>query len=309
MLSLRSFFVIDIRDHDAVSRAMKDIEIVFHTAALKHVVLCERSPDQAIKTNINGVENIISSAIENNVEKVIFTSSDKAVNPTNVMGASKLMGERLMTAANNIGKPSNTVFTSTRFGNVLGSSGSVVPIFANQIKKGGPLTLTSQDMSRFVMNIDDAVELVLNSALLAKGGEIFVTKMHIINIKDLAKAMIDLLKPVYWPENRNIEIIEIGTKPGEKIYEELMSDEEMRRTIELEDFFAILPAFRGMYKETHYHYEKILNSDIKQPYISKNSEGLNINQIKKYLKNKKILNIVSDNTDKRYWPGDKEEKF
>jgi FlaA1/EpsC-like NDP-sugar epimerase len=223
------------------------------------------------------------------------------------MGASKLMGERLITAANNISKPTETIFTSTRFGNVLGSSGSVVPIFVNQIKKGGPVTLTSREMSRFVMSIDEAIKLVLNSALIAKGGEIFVTKMHVINIKDLAEAMIDLLAPVYGFKKQSIEIIEIGTKPGEKEYEELMNEEEMRRTIELKDFFSILPAFRGMYKESHYHYKNILKSEVSEPYISKNSKSLNVSQIKKYLETKKILNIVDEDTDKRYWPGDKEK--
>lgn len=302
-----SFYVSDIRDQYALKRVMKDIDIVFHAAALKHVVLCERSPEQAINTNIKGVENVVNAAIDNNVERVIFTSSDKAVNPTNVMGASKLMGERLITAANNIKKTSDTIFTSTRFGNVLGSSGSVVPIFTNQIKKGGPVTLTSKEMSRFVMNIDEAIDLVLSSALIAKGGEIFVTKMNVINIKHLAIAMIELLAPKFGFKSKDIEIIEIGTKPGEKNFEELMNEEEIRRTIELDDFFAILPAFRDIYKEADYDYKNVINFEVNEPYNSRNESALSINQVKNYLENKQILTTIKEDTDKRYWPGDKEK--
>jgi FlaA1/EpsC-like NDP-sugar epimerase len=145
------FVLADVRDIEKIKRIMNSIDIVFHAAALKHVVMCERSPFEAVQTNIHGVQNIIKASIENHVSKVIFTSSDKAVNPTNVMGTSKLMGERLITAANSNNFSNNTIFASTRFGNVLGSSGSVIPIFQKQIEKGGPVTLTDAGMTRFII--------------------------------------------------------------------------------------------------------------------------------------------------------------
>ena len=211
------FFLADIRDKDKLCRIMDGIDIVFHTAAYKHVILCERSPLEAVQTNIIGVQNIIDAAIENKVEKVLFTSSDKAVNPTNVMGTSKLMGERLISAANSSSRRDETIFSSTRFGNVLGSRGSVIPIFREQILKGGPLTLTDPAMTRFIMSIQDAVQMVIDSALLACGGEVFVTKMDSILIKDLAEVMIRELSGVHGFELDDIEILVIGTKPGEKI--------------------------------------------------------------------------------------------
>ena len=175
-----SFFLADIRDRDRLCDKMNGIDFVFHTAAFKHVLLCERSPFEAVQTNIHGVQNVIYAAIENKVERVIFTSSDKAVNPTNVMGTSKLMGERLITAANSNLRTAGPVFTSTRFGNVLGSRGSVIPIFSDQIRRGGPVTVTDPEMTRFIMSIEEAVHLILNAGELSRGGEVLVTKMPAI---------------------------------------------------------------------------------------------------------------------------------
>ncbi|HKJ87815.1 MAG TPA: SDR family NAD(P)-dependent oxidoreductase, partial [Gammaproteobacteria bacterium] len=211
------FFVADIRDRDELERRMRGVDVVFHTAALKHVILSERSPDQAVQTNILGVQNVIAAATATGVERVIFTSSDKAVNPTNVMGTSKLMGERLMTAANSNKRGDGPVFASTRFGNVLGSRGSVIPIFHNQIAAGGPVTLTDPDMTRFVMSIEESVRLVIDSAALAQGGEVFITKMPVVRIADLARVMIDELASGYGHDPESLSITEIGTKPGEKL--------------------------------------------------------------------------------------------
>jgi len=222
-------FLADIRDRDKLCRKMEGIDIVFHAAAYKHVILCERSPFEAVQTNITGAQNVIYSASQNNVEKVIFTSSDKAVNPTSVMGTSKLMGERLMTAANsNIIDSKGPIFASTRFGNVLGSRGSVIPIFREQIKNGGPVTVTDKTMTRFIMSIAEAVKLVIDSAKLARGGEVFITKMPVIRILDLAQVMIRELAPVFGHESDMIQIDFIGTKPGEKMYEELLTSSEKR---------------------------------------------------------------------------------
>jgi len=301
--SRASFFVADVRDRSELSDRMKGVDIVIHAAALKHVILCERSPEQAVQTNINSVQNVIAAASLNDVETVIFTSSDKAVNPTNVMGTTKLMGERLMTAANSSKRKNGPIFASTRFGNVLGSSGSVIPIFRNQISNGGPVTLTDKNMTRFVMSVEEAVDLVLNSVIEAKGGEVFVTKMPVMKIKDLAIAMIEELAP------NEIEVVEIGSKPGEKLYEELMSYEETRRTIELDKFFSVLPAFRGIYSDIDYNYSAIVSELVEDPYVSGQQTSLTVKEIKDFLCNKKLLldtNINKQNA--RYWPGDKEEK-
>ena len=301
--SRASFFVTDIRDKDELSKRMRSVDIVIHAAALKHVILCERSPEQAVQTNINGVQNVIAAADINNVEVVIFTSSDKAVNPTNVMGTTKLMGERLMTAANSSKRENGPIFASTRFGNVLGSNGSVIPIFRNQISNGGPVTLTDKNMTRFVMSIEEAVELVLNSVIEAKGGEVFVTKMPVMRIEDLAVAMIEELCP------EGVEITEIGSKPGEKLYEELMSDEETRRTIELDKFFSVLPAFRGIYSNINYNYSAIVSELVEDPYVSEQQTLLTIKEVQNFLHdNKLLLESNTSEQDTRYWPGDKEEE-
>ena len=306
--SRANFFVADIRDRDELSRKMAGIDIVFHCAALKHVILCERSPEQGVQTNIQGVQNVIAAAQINAVEKVIFTSSDKAVNPTNVMGTSKLMGERLMTAANSNKRGNGPIFASTRFGNVLGSNGSVIPIFHNQISKGGPVTLTHRDMTRFVMSIEESVRLVIDSALLAKGGEVFITKMPVVRIEDLARAMIEELAPRYGFTPRDIEITEIGTKPGEKLYEELMSSEETRRALELKSYFSVLPAFRGIYHDIQYDYPDLVSTTVTNPYVSAEESPHSVEKIRALLKEYKLLGAPEEETSTRYWPGDKEEK-
>ena len=303
-----SFFLADIRDRDKLYRKMQGIDLVFHAAALKHVVLCERSPFESVQTNIHGVQNIIYAAYENQVEKVIFTSSDKAVNPTNVMGTSKLMGERLMTAANSDQRGQGPIFASTRFGNVMGSRGSVIPIFRKQIAQGGPVTLTHPDMTRFVMSIEEAVRLVIDSAELAQGGEVMITKMPVIRIKDLAKVMIQELAPVYGYKPEQIEISEIGTKPGEKFYEELMSQEETRRSVELPRYFSILPAFRGFYRKIPYDYTEIVSNHVTNPYNSSQEKPLSIKELKTFLLKNHLLStqdIPQVHPVQRYWPGDK----
>ena len=283
------FYVTDIRDRDALTELMRGVDIVFHAAALKHVILCERSPEQAVQTNIYGVQNIIAAANANGVETVIFTSSDKAVNPTNVMGTSKLMGERLITAANSNKRQGGPVFASTRFGNVLGSSGSVVPIFHRQIAQGGPVTLTDRSMTRFVMSIREAVRLILDSAEMARGGEVFVTKMPTVRIEDLAFAMIEELAPRYQRDPEQIKVIEIGAKAGEKLYEELMNSEETRRTVELENYFSVLPAFRGVALSVDYSYPNTLRTSVSEPYVSSEEQPLSKEEIKQFLRVNTLL--------------------
>ncbi len=281
-ISCLKFLLSDIRDKEDQYRLMSNVDVVLHTAALKHVHLCEYSPSQAIKTNINGLQNIISAAIDNEVSNVIFTSSDKAVNPTNVMGTTKLTGERLISAANNLPSVLKTKFASTRFGNILGSNGSVVPIFKEQIRKGGPITITNKGMTRFVMTISDAVEMVLAVTEISKGGEVFVTKMPTIAIKDLAEVMIEIYAERFGFKAQDIEIIEIGNRPGEKDYEELLNIEEIRRTIELESYFCILPIFNEKQKMLN-EYENILSSNVTQEYSSAKTELCSKNDLKELL--------------------------
>ncbi|CAN5798959.1 SDR family NAD(P)-dependent oxidoreductase [soil metagenome] len=226
----------DIRDLDRLRFAMAGVDVVFHTAALKHVGLGEYNPFEVVQTNLQGVNNVIRAALDSDVERLIFTSSDKAVNPTNVMGASKMMGERLIIAANEIRGRKRTLFSAVRFGNVIGSRGSVVPIFAGQLLRGEPVTLTDDQMTRYIMSIDDAAELVLDAGHRTRGGEVFVTKMRALRVADLASAMGDALG------RRSFDIVKTGMRPGEKLYEELLSADEAPRSVDLERHLVVLPA-------------------------------------------------------------------
>lgn len=298
----------NVRDAKKLGRVMHQVDVVFHTAALKHVFLCERSPFEAVQTNIMGVQNVISAAMESRVRTVVFTSSDKAVNPTNVMGTSKLMGERLIAAANAHMKAKDTVFASVRFGNVLGSSGSVIPIFHNQISKGGPVTLTDPAMTRFIMSIKQAVRLIIDSAVLARGGEIFITKMPVARIQDLAEVMIERLAPEYGHDPRKVTVEIIGTKPGEKMYEELMTDEEKGHSLELENYFVTLPALRGLYRYIAYDYASIVSSTVEKTYNSSNETPLSKEALAHFLEESELLVRPKPEADvefhHRHWPGD-----
>lgn len=230
----------DIRDKNRIVRAMENIDVVFHTAALKHVYLGEYNPFEIVQTNLLGLQNVVQAALENKVERMIFTSSDKAVNPTNAMGASKMMGERLVAAAQETTGSSGTIFASVRFGNVVGSKGSVVPIFENQISSGGPVTLTDERMTRFVMGMDEAVKLVLHAAEIAVGGELFVLRMPALKIADLADVMIENLAPQNGFNPDDIKVEEIGIQAGEKIYEELLIENELPNAFEDEQLVVCL---------------------------------------------------------------------
>ncbi len=229
----------DIRDKDRMARAVEGVNVVFHAAALKHVSLCEFNPFEAIQTNVLGTKNLIEAAINEKVGKFITISTDKAVNPINVLGASKLLAERLTVSANLYKGKRSTVFSCVRFGNVLNSQGSVLPVFKGQIKKGGPVTVTDEDMTRFVMSIEKAAELVLKAAHLSKGGEIFILKMPALRIEDLAKAAIAEFAPQYGYDPKKIKIVFIGKKDGEKMYEELMNEDEADIIDETKDMFIL----------------------------------------------------------------------
>ncbi len=282
-------FLCDLRDKYKLSEMFRGVDIVIHAAALKHVIMCEEAPGDAVQTNIIGVQNIIEAASRNQVSRVLFTSSDKAVNPTNVMGTSKLMGERLMTAANAHKKyDTDPIFASTRFGNVLGSRGSVIPLFRKQIAAGGPVTITDSGMTRFIMTLESAVSLVLDSVFLAQGGEVFVTKMPVANIADLATVMIDELAEGYGFKGADIALEEIGSRPGEKLYEELMTDEEVRRTKEMEDFLIVFPAFKYVYNAVDYNEDGMKDLGGK-PYNSAIIDKLTKPELRTYLLDSNLL--------------------
>ena len=237
--NLIRLFIGDIRDQSRVNRATEDVDIVFHTAALKHVSLCEYNPFEAILTNVMGTQCLLDASIKNNVEKFITISTDKAVNPINVMGATKLLSERLTLAANNYKGKKRTIFSCVRFGNVLGTRGSVLPTLLDSLRTNKLITITDEKMTRFVMTIDLAIQFILDSCKHSIGGEIFVKKMPSLYIKDLAEVLIDM----YCEENdvSNEEIIYkiIGKKTGEKLHEELMTIYEANKSYENEYMYVI----------------------------------------------------------------------
>lgn len=229
----------NIRDKNRVIRASKGVDIIFHAAAMKHVPSCEYDPYEAVLTNVIGTQNCVDAAKINEVEKFILISTDKAVNPINTMGASKLLAERL--TINAVAGVEKTHFSSVRFGNVLNSEGSVIPLFKKQISKGGPITLTSKDMVRFVMSITQAAYLVLKTATISKGSEIFILKMDCIRIRDLAEIMIEEYAPKVGYKPKDIKIKIIGVRPGEKMYELLMTCEESKQAIETKEMIMVIP--------------------------------------------------------------------
>ncbi|MDD2285122.1 MAG: polysaccharide biosynthesis protein [Paludibacter sp.] len=231
----------DIRDSERMIMVMTGVEIVFHAAALKHVPLCEFNPYEAVKTNILGTQNVLNAAILNHVQKVIMISTDKAVDPVNTMGATKYLAERLTIAANNHQKNEGTVFSVVRFGNVLNSRGSIIPIFMQQIENNLPLTITDPDMTRFVMTIPQAAELVIKTGVLAKGMEIFILKMPVLKIIDLANVMLQKFAPRYGYDSEHNPMKIIGKRVGEKLYEELMTVEESAFAFENGDMFIVYP--------------------------------------------------------------------
>ncbi|MEP0814997.1 MAG: polysaccharide biosynthesis protein [bacterium] len=233
----------DVRDYDRVMRACEGVDAIFHAAALKHVPTCEYNPFEAVKTNVVGTQNLIEAAILHNVERLVAISTDKAVSPTNTMGATKLLAERLVLAANQYKGQRRSAFSVVRFGNVLASRGSVIPFFIRQIRSGGPVTLTHPKMRRFFMSIPDAVNLVLTSAAETKGNEIFILKMPVVIIEDLIAVLIDVFAPKFGRKVSSIKVETIGIRAGERIQEELMTAEEVAAASESDKFYVIPAQF------------------------------------------------------------------
>jgi FlaA1/EpsC-like NDP-sugar epimerase len=239
------FLAGNIRDKDRLARALDGVDIVVHTAAMKHVDVCEYNPFEAVQTNVMGLQNVIDASINANVQRVVFTSSDKAVYPANTMGTTKLLGEKLVTAANKYSGGHDIRLASVRFGNVVNSSRSVVPVFREQIKEGGPVTLTDPQMTRFFLTYDDVADLVVGAMRHTEGGEVFIRKMDAIRIEDLAEAMIETLAPRYGHDPGEIEIELTGRRIGETFHEEILTEREITRTIENESLYAVRPEQAG----------------------------------------------------------------
>lgn len=228
------FLLGDIRDRERLMRAVEGVQIVFHAAALKHVPLCEYNPFEAVKTNVLGTQHLIEAALDHDVERLIAINTDKSVSPINTMGATKLLAEKLVSAATLYKGPHPTICANVRFGNVIGSNGSVLPMFVEQARRGGPLTVTDAGMVRFFMTIPQAVSLVLDAAVAATGGETFILRMPVMRVLDLARAVADLLAP-----GMDLPIVTTGVRPGEKLHEELMTSEEALLAEELDSMYVV----------------------------------------------------------------------
>lgn len=233
------YLIGDVRDLPRVERAMQDIDYVFHLAALKHVPACEYNPFEAVKTNVIGTQNVIHASLEAGVKRTIFTSTDKAISPTNTYGASKLMAERLIASAQYHSGTNDTIFAAVRFGNVMGSRGSVIPFFKLQIEQQQCITVTDLSMSRFMMSLKQATDLTIEAMKRAQGGEIFVLKMPVIRLQDLAEVVLENTAKRLGIDLASISMKEIGLRPGEKMYEELMTEDEAKSAIELPNMYVI----------------------------------------------------------------------
>ncbi|MEG0825996.1 MAG: polysaccharide biosynthesis protein [Bacilli bacterium] len=269
------FYIGDVRDYSSIESAMDGVDFVFHAAALKQVPSCEFFPVEAVKTNILGANNVIDAAIKKNVKKVIVLSTDKAAYPINAMGMSKAMMEKVAVAKGRDLKEGQTVICRTRYGNVMASRGSVIPLFKEQIEKNKPLTITNPEMTRFMMTLDDAVDLVIYAFENGKQGDLFVQKAPAATIDVLAEAVKELMKS-------NVEIQNIGTRHGEKLYEVLVTKEEMLNATDLGEYYQVSADNRTL------NYEKYTSNgnkklDTVEEYNSHNTKRLDVEGMKKLL--------------------------
>jgi UDP-N-acetylglucosamine 4,6-dehydratase/5-epimerase len=270
------FYIGDIRSYDSILQAMKGVDYVFHAAALKQVPSCEFYPMEAVRTNVLGAENVMNAAIARGVERVVVLSTDKAVYPINAMGVSKAMMEKLMVAKARMQEAGETLLCATRYGNVMASRGSVIPLFVSQIKEGKALTITDPSMTRFLMSLDDSVDLVLHAFEHGQQGDIFVQKAPASTVADLATALLGLFGTIVSPRI-------IGTRHGEKLYETLVSREEMARVDDMGGYYRIPADNRDLNYGKYFSdgEERISSLD---DYTSHNTQQLDVAQIKTLLK-------------------------
>ena len=278
----KRFLIGDIRDKERLLLAMEGIDIVYHAAALKHVPLCEYNPFEAIKTNVLGTQNVIESALERQVKKVINISTDKAVNPVNTMGATKLLAEKLMIDANFYKGKSKTLFSCVRFGNVLFSRGSVMPLFEQQVREKKMVTVTDPEMTRFMMSIKSTIDLVFKATLMTKGGEIFILKMPVLKLGDLADVAIKEYAKRFGYKTDSVKKKIIGPRPGEKMFEELMTKKESQNIFETDDMLIIPPELDFGIKLTKKDYKDAKISKMRR-YNSEDIKPLNKKEIHKLL--------------------------
>lgn len=269
------FYIGDVRNYDSVHEAMKGVDYIFHAAALKQVPSCEFYPMEAVRTNVLGTENVLNAAVANNVKRVVVLSTDKAVYPINAMGISKAMMEKLMVAKSRMRSPGETVICATRYGNVMASRGSVIPLFVGQLQEGKPLTVTDPNMTRFLMSLDDSVELVLHAFEHGEQGDIFIQKAPASTVADLAVALTDL-----FAKDNPIRVI--GTRHGEKLYESLVSREEMAKAEDMGRYFRIPADNRDLNYNKYFVEGETRISEI-DDYTSHNTERLTVDQVKEIL--------------------------
>lgn len=277
------FYIGDVRDFDSVQQAMSRVDYLFHAAALKQVPSCEFYPMEAVRTNVLGAENVMNAAIQNNVKRVVVLSTDKAVYPINSMGISKAMMEKLMVAKARLRSQDETVLCATRYGNVMASRGSVIPLFVDLIKKNKPLTVTDPYMTRFLMSLEDSVDLVMHAFENAQQGDIFVQKAPASTVGDLAQA----LKEIFGADNP-VKII--GTRHGEKLYESLLSREEMARAEDMLRYYRVPSDDRDL-NYSKYFVEGEADISGSEDYTSHNTERLDVSGAKKLLLS---LNFIQD---------------
>ncbi|MFD2442724.1 polysaccharide biosynthesis protein [Bacillus sp. CGMCC 1.16607] len=264
------YLIGDIRDEKRLLRAMEDIDFVFHLAAMKHVPSCEYNPFEAVKTNVLGTQNVIQAAISAGVKRVLFTSTDKAIAPTNTYGATKLTAERLISSAEYQKGPKQTIFSSVRFGNVMGSRGSVIPLFRKQIIENRMVTVTDKNMLRYMMTPSQAIALMLEANEMAYGGEVFVLKMPVIKLSHLIDVLIQEVT-IRNSIKDEIEIMQIGLRPGEKMYEELMTEDEIRIALETKNMYIINAPFASFRKYKHAYPIKEIPVVSEEHVIGKNT--------------------------------------
>jgi UDP-N-acetylglucosamine 4,6-dehydratase/5-epimerase len=269
------YYIGDVRNYESINSAMKGVDYVFQAAALKQVPSCEFFPVEAVRTNVLGCENVLNAAMENKVNKVIVLSTDKAVYPINAMGMSKALSEKVMVAKSRNLKGTGMMFCGTRYGNVMASRGSVIPLFVDQIKKGIPLTVTDPNMTRYMMTLDDAVDLVIFAFENGKPGDIFVQKSPAATIEVLAKALLSLY-------NAGNPIQVIGTRHGEKLYETLVNREEMIKAEDMENFYRIPADTRDLNYNSFFIEGEADISKIEE-YTSHNTYRLNVEETKQLL--------------------------
>lgn len=269
------FYIGDVRNYDSLREAMHGVDYVFHAAALKQVPSCEFYPMEAVRTNVLGAENVMTAAIASGVRRVVVLSTDKAVYPINAMGLSKAMMEKLMVAKARMRSEGETILTATRYGNVMASRGSVIPLFVRQIKEGNALTVTDPHMTRFLMSLEDSVDLVLHAFKHGDQGDIFVQKAPASTVGDLARALKELF-------HSDIAIRIIGTRHGEKLYESLLSREEMARAEDMGRHYRI-PADGRDLNYNKYFIEGETKMSVFDDYTSHNTERLNVGQVKDLL--------------------------